>query len=168
MNFGDDLFYDLLNIEEDNLSENDFDLDLTPTEKLISKIRFGDIPENVFLDNSFPDGKTVLHILAESLFLTETELIHASVKMMRLGVDPRIRDNFGKLCTDYRNTIIKTNYLDVIYYWILTKYPTIWSKEYYMEHRGKIIMLGYNHHYDDIVKIDNENAYKAMKNYYKK
>jgi hypothetical protein len=137
----------------------------SPEEIQEELLRDGFIPTNVLTGNVFSNGQNALHIL-----LKERVPIHVLDvlvdKLLHLGVDPRKRDNDGVLCTD--GNVTYNQIVRKIDFWILTKYPIVWTDDFIRKNIKRIFTLGYQDYYYEIVNKNNKIVIEAMNNYYNK
>jgi hypothetical protein len=147
------------------LGEIDTQLICTFEEVQEELLKDGLIPDNLLTGNVFSNGQNALHILLKTN-LPSYILDYKIDKILKLGVDPRIKDNDGKLCTDGNVNYNQIN--KKIHLWILTRYPTIWTTDFVRKHVQKIFNLGYQDYYYEVVNHTNKIVIEAMNKYYKK
>ena len=125
----------------------------------------GFIPINVLTGNVFSNGQNALHILLRSKLPIHVLDVLVD-RLLHLGVDPRKRNNDGILCTD--NNVTYNQIVRKIDFWILTRYPVVWTDDFIRKNIKRIFTLGYQDYYYEIVNKNNKIVIEAMNNYYNK
>ena len=137
----------------------------SPEEIQEELLRDGFIPTNVLTGNVFSNGQNALHILLRSR--APIHVLNLLVdKLLYLGVDPRKRNHDGILCTD--NNVTYNQIVRKIDFWILTRYPVVWTDDFIRKNIKRIFTLGYQDYYNEVVNQNNKIVIEAMNKYYKK
>lgn len=153
----DDLRYLLGEIDEHRFC--------SPEEIQEEILKDGMIPMNLLTENVFSNGQNALHILLKASLPIHVLDVLVD-RLLYLGVDPRKRDNDGKLCID--GNVTYHQIVRKIDHWILTRYPVVWNIDFVRKNINRIFKLGYQDYYYEIVNEINKVTIEAMKNYDKK
>jgi hypothetical protein len=126
-------------------------------------LKDGLIPMNLLTGNVFSNGQNALHIILKVNL--PIHILDVLVdKLLHLGVDPRKRDNDSILCTE--GNITYNQIVRKIDFWILTRYPVVWTDDFVRKYIQKIFNLGYKDYYYDVVNQSNKIVLESMKKYY--
>lgn len=127
-------------------------------------LRLGTIPDDVRLDNSYPGGQTALHIVVRSdlSWIIMEDVVR---KLLRLGVDPEVKDKNGLTCTTITYSWSQHYAVKIIELWILTKYPRVWDYNFYKKYKEMIYRSGLYDYCLEITENYNRHCREAMRRF---